>query len=243
MKKISLFLISLIILSGCSSVKNQPITLDTEIADQGTTEATQPSPTTQDVSDKGNSVVDIKKDASDLASVARVMITKKEDPFKVLEIYKQMIPVYPAKGKERQDTLRYILDTNLAMVKEGKGQDALRLALELDKLIPKDFYVQNRVIGAYRVLAEEQIGKKNYVGAMDFITTGLKVRFDIDIMHTKLNLLIVMAQDDIKSGKISSAKQKLNEVLFTVDAQDSQPEKDIFVKENTEASKMLATLK
>ncbi|MCX6733225.1 MAG: hypothetical protein NTX63_00235 [Candidatus Peregrinibacteria bacterium] len=228
MKKIALFLLVATILTGCSSAKNT--------STNGSATGTNQNPSAKEAQLPAIGAT------SDLATTAKEMIARKEDPFKVLEVYKKMILVYPVNSKERESTLRYILDTSLAMVNDKKGQEALKLSLELDKVIPKDFYIQNRIIGAYRVLAEEQIAKRNYTGAMDLITKGLQVRFDIDIMHTKLNLLILMAQDDIKNKKIDSAKKELNEVLYTIDAQDSQSEKDIFAKEKTEASKILATL-
>lgn len=230
MKKIALFLLVATVLTGCSSTKNTSTNGSAIGAQNPSVKETRPSAQTIGAT-------------SDLATTAKEMIVRKEDPLKVLEVYKQMIPVYPVNGKERESTLRYILDTSLAMVNDKKGQEALKLSLELDKVIPKDFYVQNRIIGAYRVLAEEQIEKKNYIEAMDLVTKGLQVRFDIDIMHTKLNLLILMAQDDIQNKKIDSAKKQLNEVLYTIEAQDSQAEKDIFAKEKAEASKILATLK
>lgn len=231
MKKISILCIALLILTGCSGKQNQAVVENEGVKENFTS-----------VAQKSGTISNPEIASLDLESQAKKMITDKEDPFRVLEIYKQMIQVYEAKSQQRQDTVRYILDANSQMIKDGKGQDALRLALELDKLIPNDFYVQNRVIGAYRVLAEEQIAKKNLVEAMNFVQKGLLIRFDIDIMRTKLNLLIFMARDDIKNKKIDSAKKQLNEVLYIVDAQDSQAEKDIFAKEKAEAANLLATL-
>lgn len=232
MKKIGILFIVLLTLAGCSGKESQSVIENKEVKG-GATSVVQTSST----------VVGSETMSQDLGSQAKKMITNKEDPFKVLEVYKQMIQVYEAKSQPRQDTIRYILDANMQMIRDGKGQDALKLALEIDKLIPNDFYVQNRVIGAYRVLAEEQIGKKNFAAAMDLIQKGLLIRFDQDIMTTKLKTLILMAKEDIKNGKMESAKKELNEVLYIIDAQDSEAEKNNFAKEKTEATNLLTTIK
>lgn len=243
MKRTILLLLSLSLLAGCSASQIPTATQSADSVNRDSTTAAQtPSAIVKAPPSEQEASANMTKKPSDLATIAEEMIVKKADPFQVLEIYKKMIGVYPANGTERHDTLRYILDANLAMVKDGKGQDALRLALELDKLIPNDFYVQNRVIGAYRTLVEEQIEKKNLTAAMEFMKKGLMVRFDVEMMRTNLKLLKLMAQDDIKNKKIESAKERLSMVLYIIDAQDSEAEKDIFAKEKAEALRILSTL-
>ena len=168
------------------------------------------------------------------------LVDKKEDPFKVLEVYKKLVTLFSAKSDERQKVLRYILDENLKMVTLKKGQDALKMALELDKLIPKDFYVQNRIIGAYRVLAEEQADRNNLEGAMQLTQKGLQIRFDPDIMRTQLDIEILMAKQAIRNNKPNEAKTKLNDIISIADAQDDLK---LFAKEKGEAQKLLATIK
>ena len=216
-----------ILLAGCTSVQNGDSKNIAQYSSPYVAELQKSKPSTE-------------SNASYYARIGKEMVDKKEDPFKVLEVYKKLVTLFSAKSDERQKVLRYILDENLKMVTLKKGQDALKMALELDKLIPKDFYVQNRIIGAYRVLAEEQADRNNLEGAMQLTQKGLQIRFDPDIMRTQLDIEILMAKQAIRNNKPNEAKTKLNDIISIADAQDDLK---LFAKEKGEAQKLLATIK
>ena len=170
-------------------------------------------------------------------------IDKKVEATVALELYKKIIPLFPAKDDTRQKILRYILDATWKMVQDRQAAPALALALELDKIIPNDFYIQNRLIGAYRVFAEDQIKAENLDKASEYVEKGLMLHFDPQIMGTKLNIKMLLAKKAIENKNIDQAQSLLNEVLIIIDSQDTEAGKMIFKSQKAEVEKILSTLK
>ena|SRR3989338_3938549 len=124
--------------------------------------------------------------------------------------------------------------------KRSDVQEGLDLSLQLYKLLPQDYYVENRIIQAYIFFAQQEVAKKNWRAADEWAMKGLRMRFHIVAMQTHLDILIGEAKDFIKAGDKASAIANLNDVLSIVKVDNNAT---LFAKEKDEAIKLLATLK
>ena len=168
------------------------------------------------------------------------LVNAEANPYEVLDGYKKLIEFDEVDSDARQVALKYLLKVNLQMVEDNKGEEALALAKELDKLIPNDFYIQNRILGAYRVMAEKAIEEKDYDKAYDLLyNTALKIRFDIEVMRTYLHLLTVKGEEAISAKDYSNAKAHLDEVVWIVAIDNNS---DYFGEEKANAERLLKTL-
>lgn len=168
------------------------------------------------------------------------LIDQKASWREVLPLYKKLTTFEKANSDARQKTLRYLLDDNLRLVNERKGEEALEFALELDKLIPNDFYIQNRILGAYRVMAEDAIKKKDWNTAYDLLyKKALSIRFDTEVMRTYLKLRKLMAKEEIAQKHYDVARTYLAEIISIANIEEN---KSLYGEEFTEAEKLLKKL-
>lgn len=167
-------------------------------------------------------------------------VNENADPYDVLALYEKLIDFDEVNSESRQLALHYVLDANWALVTEKKGEEALALAMELDKLLPGDFYVQNRILGAYRVMAEKAIEEKKYDRAYDLLfNTALKIRFDAEVMRTYLHLRTVMAQEAIALKDYETARSYLSDVELIASIDENA---GLYDDEKAEAERLLKTL-
>lgn len=168
---------------------------------------------------------------------ATALVDQKGDWWKALEAYKKLTEVEEKDSENRQKTLRYLLDVSLKAVEERRAEDALKMSEALDKVLPNDFYVQNRTLGAYRIMAEDAIAKKDWAAAEDILyNKALRLRFDVQVMRTFLNLRLAMAEEALTSKKTEDAKKYLEEVIMISNIDEN---KNLYPKEREDAEKLL----
>lgn len=244
-KKISILIAIcfFLIISGCSipTKNNQPVD------EGGNTTATVSGPQNSERStqDRKNQILPPvpkdKNEAEFYAQLSKDWIAEKHDPMETIMLYERLVNLYPPQSEPRQTTLRYLLDTSLKYITvDRKAKEALDIALKLNEIIPYDFYIQNRIIGAYGIFAEDEIAKGDLNKAMEWATKGLQIRFDPYIMTTKLDIEIRMAKKAIKSGDKAQAITYIEDIFHIINAQEN---KDIFSNQLTEANKIFSTLK
>lgn len=191
-------------------------------APSGPTPAPAPKPASEDDKTKytrlGNEIVD-----------------KKGDIVEAIKIYEKLTTLYPKDDPMRQKVLQYIMKGTLELVNSQKAADVqsgLDLSLELYKLLPGDYYVENRIIGAYVFYAKAELAKKNWRKADEWVMKGLKMRFHIEAMRTHMLVLIGEAGDFVAAKKYSEARTNLNEVISIASIDEN---KTIFVNEKAKA--------
>lgn len=150
----------------------------------------------------------------------------------VLKLYKDLIATEPKDSPNRTKALRYIMDQNIFLIEAGRGEEALALAFELDALIPQDFYVQNRIIGAYRVIAEKDFKAGKIDDAFATIQKARAVRFDPEAAKTFMKIQFARIQRDINAKKYEDAATKLDDVAVVLGLADN---KGLFVEESKQA--------
>ena len=101
----------------------------------------------------------------------------------------------------------------MSSTKEADIKKGLDLSLQLYKLLPNDYYVENRIFTAYIFYAKQEIEKKNWRVAEEWTLKGLKIRFHTEAMRTRLQILIGEAGDFIVQKKYAEAKKNLSEVV------------------------------
>lgn len=171
----------------------------------------------------------------EVVSQATQLLEQKGEVDEMLELYKLLIKFEPANSILRQKALRYILDGDVALINEGKAEEGLKYALELDKLIPGDYYIQNRILAAYKAMAEAAIAKKDWVAAYDLLyNKALSLRFDAEVMRVYFKLRYLMAKEAIEDGRKEEAKQYLQEVVAIGLIEDNKPFYEIEVKQAEE---------
>lgn len=228
---IFLYVLTILMIGGCSILeKNDTIIDNTKITNTDESKEIKLPPVSGNETEK-----------EFYANLSKKWIEEKHDPMEVITLYKKLITLFPPESEPRQTTLRYLLDLSLKYItEERKAKEALEIALELDKIIPYDFYIQNRIIGAYKIFAEDEMKKGELDKAMEWVTKGLQIRFDPYIMATKLDIEILMAKRAIKSGDTAEARVYLEEII---NISDSQENKNIFSVQRNKAAEMLSELK
>lgn len=171
------------------------------------------------------------------------IVGNKGDLNEAINIYAKLIEIFPVDNEYRQKVLTYIMDGSMELVRSDdlkEVQKGLDIALELDKLVPGDFYVQNRILGAYKKFAEKEMEAKNWEKAKEWTQKGLQIRFDNMVMKTHLEILIKEAEDFLKKKKYAEAKSNLDSVLEIASIADN---KDLFTEEAKEANELLSRIK
>lgn len=158
-------------------------------------------------------------------------------PMEVLKLYKELIAIEAKDSPNRKKALRYLLDQNIYLIEAGKGEEALALAMELDKLIPQDFYVQNRIIGAHRVMAEAQLKAGNLTNAYQTIQKARAVRFDPEATRTYMHIQFALIEKDIAAKKYKDAALKLDDVMVIFQVDNENDSKKLFPDELKQAQK------
>lgn len=171
---------------------------------------------------------------------AQSLVGEKADWHEVIKTYEELTKFEKVNSKDRQKALRYVLDRGLELLQEGKGEEAIELGLALDKLIPNDFYVQNRIIGGYRVIAEKQAKEGKFEEALKTFNKGLSIRFDQQIMQSRLKIMLDWAEDEIKKKNIEKVKSLINEVLMIVNIEEN---KTLFPDEKKRAEELVKLVK
>lgn len=167
------------------------------------------------------------------------LVTDKADLYKILEVYKSIIEFEPANSENRQKALRYMLDESLKMV-DTAPEEAIKFAQELSKIIPGDFYIQNRIIGGYVTLAKRAIDKKEWETATDYLANkALHIRFDSEAMRAYLTMQTLRAKDEIAAKNIQKAKDFLGEVISIARIKDNIT---IFPDERLAAEKLFKSI-
>lgn len=152
------------------------------------------------------------------ATLSKEWIEKKHDLNESIELYKKLIQLFPRNSAPRKEMLGYIMNEDLHMIiRDRKAQEGLEIALKLDKLIPLDFYVQNRIIAAYRIMAEDEIAKKNYQAAEEILKKkALSIRFDQEAVRTLIKLRLIQVKEALAQNNQQQARTYLEEVyLYT----------------------------
>lgn len=162
---------------------------------------------------------------------------KNHDLLQLVDIYRKLVELYPANDAIRLNLLKHVMDRDLKLIIEDRNaQDGLKVALALDEVIPNDFYIQNRIIAAYRIMAEDAMAKKDWKTAEDLLLKkALALRFDIEAMRTYLKLLMEEAKEAIANNKPDVAKKYLQDALMIVSIEENQ-------KTYAEEAKQIASL-
>lgn len=168
---------------------------------------------------------------------ATTLVDQKGDWWQALESYKKLTEFEEPNSENRKKILRYLMGVSLKAVEERRADDAMKMGEALDKVLPNDFYVQNRILGAYRVMAEDEIAKKNWGAAEDILyNKALRLRFDAEVMRTFLKLRIAMADEAISAKKNEDAKKYLEEVFMIANIDENRA---LYQKEREDAEKLL----
>lgn len=171
---------------------------------------------------------------------ATTLVDQKGDWWQALEAYKKLTEIEEPNSENRQRILRYLLDVSLKAVEERRAEDALKMSEALDKVLPNDFYVQNRTLGAYRIMAENAMAKKDWKTAEDILyNKALRLRFDVEVMRTFLKLRLAMAEEALTSKKSEDAKKYLEEVIMISNIDEN---KNLYQQEKEKAEKLLKRL-
>lgn len=171
---------------------------------------------------------------------AQELVDKKAPWREVLPLYKKLTEFEKPNSEPRTKTLRYLLDTSLKFVEEGNAAEALASGEALNEVIPNDFYIQNRILGAYRLMAEQAMAKKDWKTAEDILyNKALRIRFDFEVMRTYLKLKMEMGKEAIAGGKFSDARVHLDEVVVIANIPENQ---GFYSKEKQDAEKLLQSI-
>ncbi len=162
----------------------------------------------------------------EIVDASNKLVDDKGSIYDALENYKKLVQFEKVDSDARKKTLRYMLDKSLEMVNSEDlqiVQQAFDFAIELDKVYPNNFYVQNRMMIAYNRFAREAMKKKDWATAYDFLyTKALKLRFDDDIMRTYLDLRNLMAEEAIANKKYDEALEFLKEVYSIANIKENE---------------------
>lgn len=173
------------------------------------------------------------------ANLTDELVDQKQDPAKGIDIYKKLVEILPVDNEYRQKLLRYLLNESQALIESGdlkNIQKGLDISLKLYEIIPGDFYVENRILGAYKKFAEKEMESKNWIKAKEWTQKGLQIRFDSMVMKTHLIILISEAESFIKEKKYNEAKTNLDFVFDVVSLPDN---KDLFNEQEEKAQNLL----
>lgn len=171
---------------------------------------------------------------------AKTFVAEKASWRVVLPVYIKLIQVERVNSEPRSKTLDYLMEVNLNLIKERKADEALELALELNKLIPSDFYIQNRIIAAYRVMAEDAMAKKDWKTAEELLyKKALSIRFDIEAMRTVLKLRMEQTREAMAAGDLVGARKYLDEAYLIVNIEENKP---LYVEEAKQIEALAAQL-
>lgn len=220
MKKITALLLAIIIslsLFGCSNDSSNP----------------QPD------SAKELKKEDFNEEQLKYANLTDELVDQKQDPAKGIDLYKKLVEILPVDNEYRQKLLRYLLDESQALIETGNlenVQKGLDLSLKLYEIIPGDFYVENRILGAYKKFAEKEMESKNWTKAKEWTQKGLRIRFDSMVMKTHLIILLGEAESLIKEKKYNEAKTNLE---FVFDVVGLPENKDLFKEQEEKAQNLL----
>lgn len=173
------------------------------------------------------------------ANLTDEFVDQKQDPSKGTDLYKKLVEILPVDNEYRQKLLRYLLDESQALIETGNYenvQKGLEISLKLYEIIPGDFYVENRILGAYKKFAEKEMETKNWTKAKEWTQKGLQIRFDSNLMKTHLIILLSEAEALIKVKKYNEAKTNLDFVLEVVGLPEN---KDLFKEQEEKAKNLL----
>lgn len=162
----------------------------------------------------------------EIIAASNKLVDDKGSIHDALENYKKLVQFEKVDSDARKKTLRYMLDKSLEMVNSDdltQVQEALDFAFALDKVLPNDYYIQNRMMIAYRRFAEEAMKKKDWATAYDYLNNkALHLRFDDNVMRTYLDLRNLMAEEDIANKKYDEALEFLKEVYSIANLKENE---------------------
>lgn len=160
-----------------------------------------------------------------------------------IDVYTHLTQLLPVNDPMRTKILDYIMRETLKLVDSQKKDDVdrgLALSMDLYKLLPGDYYVQNRIIQAYIFYAKQEMAKRNWAAADEWVVKALHYRFHIEAMRTHINILMGKAKDLIAAKKPDDAKAALNQAISIINTDDNNK---IYVNELADAQKLLETIK
>ncbi len=162
----------------------------------------------------------------EIIAASNKLVDDKGSIYDALENYKKLLQFEKVDSDARKKTLRYMLDKSLEMVNSDdltQVQEALDFAFALDKVLPNDYYIQNRMMIAYRRFAQEAMKKKDWVTAYDYLNNkALHLRFDDNVMRTYLDLRNLMAEEAITNKKYDVALEFLKEVYSIANIKENE---------------------